>query len=174
MKSLTYIGHNSFFFKGTVRENLLIGCPSTDDEKLWSVLEKCRLSEFLKSENGLDTELLENAINLSGGQRQRLALARAILHDTAVYIFDEATSSIDVESEETILALIHEMTKTKTVIMISHRLANVKDADCIYVMENGSIAEHGTHSELLKNSEVYATLWERQQELENYGKGESA
>lgn len=174
MISLTYIGHNSFFFKGTVRENLLIGCPSADEEKLWSVLERCRLSEFLKSENGLETELLENAINLSGGQRQRLALARAILHDTPVYIFDEATSSIDVESEETILALIHEMTATKTVIMISHRLANVKDADCIYVMEQGCIAERGTHSELLKNDGVYMTLWERQQELENYGKGESA
>ena len=174
MNSLTYIGHNSFFFKGTVRENLLISNPDADDEKLWSVLERCRLSEFLKAENGLDTELLENTINLSGGQRQRLALARAILHDTPFYIFDEATSSIDVESEETILGLIHEMTETKTVIMISHRLANVKDADCIYVMENGSIAEHGTHSELLKNNSVYAALWERQQELENYGKGESA
>ncbi|HBI53017.1 MAG TPA: cysteine ABC transporter ATP-binding protein, partial [Ruminococcaceae bacterium] len=109
--------------------------------------------------------------NLSGGQRQRLALARAILHDTPVYIFDEATSCIDIESEETILALIHEMTKTKTVVMTSHRLANVENADRIYAMENGNIAESGTHSALLKNGGVYAKLWERQQELENYGKG---
>lgn len=86
-------------------------------------------------------------------------------------IFDEATSSIDVESEETILAQIHEMTKTKTVVMISHRLANVETADLIYAMENGCIAESGTHSGLLRNGGVYAKLWERQQELENYGKG---
>ena len=171
MRKITYIGHNSFFFKGTVRDNLLIACPDADDKLLLEVLEKCRLAEFLRSENGLDTELLENAGNLSGGQRQRLALARAILHDTPVNIFDEATSSIDVESEETILALIHEMTKTKTVVMISHRLANVENADCIYAMENGCIAESGTHSVLLANGGVYAKLWERQQELENYGKG---
>ena len=171
IRNITYIGHNSFFFKGTVRDNLLIVCPDADDKRLWEVLEKCRLAEFLRSENGLDTELLENAGNLSGGQRQRLALARAILHDTPVYIFDEATSCIDIESEETILALIHEMTKTKTVVMISHRLANVENADRIYAMENGNIAESGTHSALLKNGGVYAKLWERQQELENYGKG---
>ena len=106
-------------------------------------------------------------------ERQRLALARALLHDPAVYIFDEATSSIDVESEEAILARIRELAKEKTVVMISHRLANTVTADCIYAMEDGSVTESGTHGELLKNGETYARLWETQQALENYGKGES-
>ena len=170
MQTLTYISHNSLFFKGTVRENLLIAKPNTDDEKLWQVLERCHLSEFLKSEKGLDTRLLENAGNLSGGQRQRLALARAILHDSPVYIFDESTSSIDVESEEAILVQIQELAKEKTVIMISHRLANVVNADCIYVLESGNIAESGTHTELLKHNGVYKNLWDTQQKLEQFGK----
>lgn len=173
MRSMTYIGHNSLFFKGSVRENLLIADPDASDEKMWQALDECGVSEFLKMANGLDTALLENAGNLSGGQKQRLALARAILHDTPVYIFDEATSNIDVESEESIIARIHEMAKTKTVVMISHRLANVADADMIYAMESGCIAESGTHSALLENGGVYAKLWKRQQELENYGKGET-
>lgn len=171
MRTMTYISHNSTFFKGTVRENLLLGDPNADDTELWRVLDSCNLSEFLKSENGLDTQLLENAGNLSGGQKQRLALARAILHDSAVYIFDEATSNIDVESEETILSQIENMRSAKTIIMISHRLANVQNADCIYALEKGDIAEYGTHSQLLKNGGVYAKLWKTQSELENFGEG---
>lgn len=170
MKTLTYISHNSTFFKGTVRENLLLAKPNADSQELWSILERCNLSAFLKSENGLDTVLLENAGNLSGGQRQRLALARAILHDSPVYIFDEATSNIDVESEETILSEIQKLAKNKTIIMISHRLANVADADNIYCLESGNIAESGTHEELLKKGGTYARLWRTQAELENYGK----
>lgn len=170
MKNLTYIGYNSTFFKGTVRENLLIANPKASDSDLWHVLDECNLSEFLKSEKGLDMRLLENASNLSGGQRQRLALARAILHDSPVYIFDEATSNIDMESEDIILQKIHKMKSNKTVIMISHRLANVVKADCIYAMKNGNIAEFGTHSELLKNNGEYARLWHTQAELEAYGK----
>lgn len=173
MKTLTYISHNSTFFKGTVRENLLLGNPNASDSDLWRVLDSCNLSAFLKSENGLDTQLLENAGNLSGGQKQRLALARAILHDSDVYIFDEATSNIDVESEEIILSQIEKMKSAKTIIMISHRLANVQNADCIYALEKGSIADYGTHSQLLQKGGVYAKLWKTQSELENFGKGKT-
>ena len=173
MKTLTYISHNSTFFKGTVRENLLLGNPNASDSDLWRVLDSCNLLAFLKNENGLDTQLLENAGNLSGGQKQRLALARAILHDSSVYIFDEATSNIDIESEEIILSQIENMKSAKTIIMISHRLVNVQNADCIYALEKGSIAEYGTHSQLLQKGGVYAKLWKTQSELENFGKGKT-
>ena len=170
MKAMTYVGTGSVFFKGTVRENLLLAAPGADDAALWQALDDCALSDYLKTQNGLDTLLLENAGNLSGGQKQRMALARAMLHDSPVYIFDEATSNIDIESEETILSLIRSLTKTKTVIMISHRLANVTDTDCIYVMQNGAVAESGKHAELLKKNGVYAELWHVQAALEAYGK----
>ena len=170
MKAITYVGTGSVFFKGTVRENLLLAAPHADDAALWKALDDCALSDYLKTQNGLDTLLLENAGNLSGGQKQRLALARAMLHDSPVYIFDEATSNIDIESEETILSLIRSLTKTKTVIMISHRLANVTDTDCIYVMQNGAVAESGKHKELLDENGVYANLWRVQAALEAYGK----
>ena len=170
MKAITYIGFVSVFFKGTVRENLLLADKNADDTKLWQLLDDCQLSDFLKTENGLDTELLENAGNLSGGQKQRLALARAILHDSPVYIFDEATSNIDIESEEAILSQIHCLTKKKTVIMISHRLANVVDADMVYVMDGGSVAEIGTHTELLQKNGTYVRLWKTQSALECFGK----
>lgn len=168
MKNITYIGHNSYLFKGTVRDNLLMGKPCASDSELWSVLEKVKLASFLKAEKGLDTELKEKGSNFSGGQCQRLALARAILHNSPIYIFDEATSNIDVESENDIMELIHTLAKTKTVILISHRLANVKDADKIYVLDKGNIAEKGTHSELLETKSHYHKLWTAQQKLENY------
>lgn len=169
MKSITYIGHNSYIFKGTVRENLLMA-NDVDDNKLWQTLEKVNLADFLKSENGLDTIIDEKACNISGGQRQRLALARALLHNSRIYIFDEATSNIDVESENDIMAQITEIAKSKTVILISHRLANVVDADKIYVMQDGNTVESGTHTELLKNNGVYAELYNSQIQLENYTK----
>ena len=153
-----------------MRENLLLAAPGATDEELWRVLSYCALADFLKSENGLDTELLENASNLSGGQKQRLALALAILHDSPMYIFDEATSNIDVESEEAILSAIRRLAKGKTVVMISHRLANVVGADRIYCMENGCVAESGTHEGLIEQNGVYANLWKTQQALENYGR----
>ena len=170
LKTLTYVGLKSVFFKGTVRENLLPADPGADDEKLWKVLEDCGIAEYLKTEKGLETELLENAVNLSGGQKQRLALARALLHDSPVYIFDEATSNIDVESEETILACIRNLAKTKTVILITHRLANVKDADVIYCMDSGRLAGSGSHEKLLNECESYRSLWNTQKELEAFRK----
>ena len=170
LRNITYISHQSYLFKGTVRDNLLMGKPSATDDELWAVLEQVNLAGFLKAEQGLDTPLLEKAGNLSGGQCQRLALARALLHDSPVYIFDEATSNIDVESENDIMAEIHRLAKTKTVILISHRLANVIKANNIYVLDGGNIAESGSHKELLQNYGLYERLWNAQQALENYGK----
>lgn len=170
MKDITYISHQSYLFKGTVRENLLMASPEAEDVALWDVLEQVRLAEFLRAEEGLDTHLQERASNLSGGQRQRLALARALLHDSPVYIFDEATSNIDVESENDIMEQIYKLSETKTVILISHRLANAVPADRIYVMKEGNVAGSGTHQELLASCPVYRELWGIQQELENYTK----
>lgn len=174
MRNITYIGHQSYLFKGTVRENLLMGKPDATENELWSALKYAKLDTFLKNEQGLDTMLTEKASNLSGGQRQRLAFARAILHDSPVYIFDEATSNIDVESENDIMEQIHHLSKSKTVILISHRLANVVGADNIYVLEKGEVIENGSHEELLKSENCYSRLWNAQQSLENYGyiKGE--
>ena len=170
MESITYISHQSYLFKGTVRENLQMGKPDATDDELWAALEKVKLDGFLRQEKGLDTPLTEQGANLSGGQRQRLALARALLHDSPVYIFDEATSNIDVESENDIMEEIHRLAREKTVILISHRLANVTEAKSIYVMEKGSIVERGTHQQLLEKRGAYAALWNAQQSLENYGR----
>ena len=173
-KTINYVGLGSSFFKGSVRDNLLIANPEATDEDLWNVLEECNINGSLQNEEGLDTKLTENAGNLSGGQKQRLALARAILHDAKIYIFDEATSNIDIESEEIILKKIKELSKTKTVIMITHRLMNVKDADSICCLENGQVKGVGTHDELLSCCETYKNLWSTQKALEEFGKGGSA
>ena len=170
MKNVTYVSHNSYLFKGTVRDNLLMGNPQASDEELWKALEQVKLADFLRNEKGLDTELTEKASNLSGGQCQRLAFARALLHDSPVYIFDEATSNIDVESENDIMKEIYRLAAEKTVILISHRLANVVHADNIYVLEQGELKESGTHEVLLNNHSTYKQLWNVQQKLENFGK----
>ena len=169
-RTINYVGINSTFFKGTVRDNLLLADGSATDEKLWQGLSQCNIDAFFREEKGLDTELTENAGNLSGGQRQRLALARAILHNAKIYIFDEATSNIDITSEEIILEEIRKLAKTKTVIVITHRLANVIDADRIYCLESGHIVGAGTHKELLDSCDVYKNLWTTQRELEEFGK----
>lgn len=175
MEHITYVSHKSYIFKGTVRDNLRMGKPDAEDDELWAALERVKLAAFLRGERGLDTPLTERGENLSGGQRQRLALARALLHDSPVYIFDEATSNIDVESENDIMAQIHALSKSKTVVLISHRLANVAGANHIYVMEQGTVAEHGAHRELLAKNGRYAGLWNAQQSLEHYGReGKSA
>ncbi|MDO5560987.1 MAG: ABC transporter ATP-binding protein/permease [Oscillospiraceae bacterium] len=168
MKNMTYISHKSYLFKGTVRENLLMGRPSAGDDEMWEVLRRVKLADFLAGGNGLDTELSERASNLSGGQCQRLALARALLHDSPVYIFDEATSNIDVESENDIMDEIYRLAEYKTVILISHRLANAEASDNIYVLEGGKVAESGTHRTLLSINGVYSRLLCAQKELENF------
>lgn len=171
MQNITYISHNSYLFQGTVRENLLMGNPDATEDEMWAVLEQTNLAAFLRSEEGLDTKLAEKASNLSGGQCQRLALARALLHDSPVYIFDEATSNIDVESENDIMEQILLLAKKKSVLLISHRLANITKADMIYAMEQGEVKECGTHEELLRKNGLYQKMWTTQQRLELYGKG---
>lgn len=174
LSTITYVGHQSYLFKGTVGDNLRMGAPNADDAALWRVLEEVNLADFLRGEQGLDTTVAERGANLSGGQCQRLALARAILHDSPVYIFDEATSNIEVESENDIMDRIRAMAGTKTVILISHRLANVEPADRIYVMQDGRTAECGTHTRLLAQNGEYARLWKAQQALEHLEKEDEA
>ena len=167
MENITYISHSSYIFKGTVRDNLLMAKPDAKDEELWDVLKKTNLADFFEADNGLDFEIKEAGGNLSGGQRQRLSLARGLLHDSRFYIFDESTSNIDVESEEIILEQIKKLAKTKGILMISHRLANVVSSDKIFVLEKGHLKEEGTHEELLTMHGTYSMLWQTQQSLEN-------
>ena len=168
--NITYVGHQSYLFRGTIRDTLKMGNAEATDTDFWRVLEQVKLADFLREQQGLDTQLEENGVNFSGGQRQRLAVARALLHDTPIYIFDEATSNIDIESENAIMEQIKELARNKTVILISHRLANVAGANGIYVLRQGILAEQGTHEELLSRQGEYARLWSAQQQLESYGK----
>ena len=168
MKNITLVNHNSYLFKGTVEENLKMAKNNATEEEMNEVLKKVNLYNFLQNEEGLKTKLLEKASNFSGGQCQRLALARALLHNTPVYIFDEATSNIDMESENDIMKVIYDLAKEKTVILISHRLANVVPSDNIYVLKEGKIVESGNHDELIKNNKFYAKLYNSQMKLENY------
>ncbi|MDO5292936.1 MAG: ABC transporter ATP-binding protein/permease [bacterium] len=172
MSHITLVTHNAIIFKGTVEENLRMAKPEATKEELLAALEQVNLLDFMLEQQGLDTVLQEQGANLSGGQKQRLSLARAILHNTPMYIFDEATSNIDAESEEQIMDVIHTLAKTKTVILISHRLENVVASDCIYTMDGGNVVEAGTHNELMSKHGVYASLYGMQKELENYGKEE--
>ena len=158
MKNITLVSHDSYLFKGTVRDNLMMGSPMASDDMMTAALRRVNLADFVESEGGLDMQLNERASNLSGGQKQRLAMARALLKDSGVYIFDEATSNIDIESEEMIMSVIRELAKTKSVLLISHRLANVVNSDDIYMLKDGIIVESGTHDELIANKKAYAEI----------------
>ena len=168
-KEITYVGAETYLFKGTVKENLLMGNENAQDSDLWDALEKVKLADFIKTQGGLEMPLSEKAANLSGGQRQRLALARALLRGGSVYIFDEATSNIDVQSENDIIDCIYSLAKSKTVILITHRLYNAKNAAQIYAFKHGELAGSGTHEELLALGGVYGSLWQTQNALETYG-----
>ena len=171
---VTTVGLGAHLFAGTVRDNLLMAAPDAADKDLWAALELANLADFMREQDGLDTQLTEGAQNLSGGQRQRLALARATLRNSPVYIFDEATSNIDVESEEAVMAAIYRLARTHAVVLISHRLANAVDAARIYVLDHGNVAGVGTHAQLLDSCEAYRELWETQAALESYAAGEKA
>ncbi len=174
MDQITLVSHNSYLFKGTVEDNLRMGRPDATEKEMEEALMKVNLWGFLQAQQGLSTPVMEKGSNFSGGQCQRLAIARALLHDTPVYIFDEATSNIDAESEEMIMDVIHKLAETKTIILISHRLANVVKSDRIYMMKEGCIAETGTHEELMGENGDYADLYRAQMELEQYGKEATA
>ena len=169
MEHVVLVRHNSYLFKGTVEENLRMAKPDATEDEMNAVLQKVNLLGFLQTQDGLQTKLLEKAGNLSGGQCQRLVIARALLKDAEVYIFDEATSNIDIESEELIMQVIHELAKTRTVLLISHRLANVVKSDQIYFLKDGEIKERGTHAELMEENGAYRHLYESQMALEHYG-----
>ena len=173
MKLMTMVSFQNYLFKGTVRENLLMGRHDIKDDKLLDALKSVNLYEFFSTLEGLETKIAEQASNLSGGQRQRLCIARALLHDSEIYIFDEATSNIDVESEEIIVDLIKKLKREKTVIQITHRLANVVESDEIYMMDSGNIIEKGTHNELMEKKGRYEKMYTAQKELELYVREEA-
>lgn len=171
-KSIVLVPHDAFHFKGSLRDNLLMGSKTASDSELYAALDAVALKDFINQQESLDTNVLQNANNFSGGQRQRLALARALLMDADVYIFDEATSNIDAESEALIMKVIEDLSKTKIVIVISHRLLNIKDADKIAVLDQGSLKEMGTHQVLLKNNDKYFDLYTTQMQYEKFVGGE--
>ena len=173
MNNITAVNFNSYIFAGTVRENMLIADKSTSDEKMIEALKMVNIWSFLSEQDGLDTKLNQQGSNFSGGQRQRLAIARALLHNTPIYVFDEVTSNIDAESENDIMAVIHNMAKIKTVILISHRLENVVGSDKILLLDKGKIEESGTHSELMSLNKKYKLMYSTQAELEKYAKEEA-
>ena len=171
-RKITRIRHDSYLFQGTVRENLCVGKKDATDEMLWNVLRQVDLEQSIEEKGGLDMVIMEKASNLSGGQKQRMALARAILHNSDIYIFDEATSNIDAESENKIMEVIHELAKTKTIVLISHRLANVVGADHIFVVQDGQIVEDGNQTDLMKEKGYYYELYQKQKNLEKYADNE--
>ena len=171
-KKISLVSTNSYIFNGTILDNLLMGNRNAKDSEIKDALKKARLDEFVSSlKDGVNTNVGEGGSALSGGQKQRLALARAILANREMIIFDEATSNIDVESEEAIWNAIYELAVNKTVLVISHRLANVTRADNIYVMKNGYLVEHGNHEELLNLKGEYLNMINKQNELENIREG---
>lgn len=169
-KKITRIKHDSHIFAGTVKENLLMGNEKATDEDMYQVLEQVNLLNFIKDNGGLNMILEEKASNLSGGQKQRLSLARALLHNSDIYIFDETTSNVDAESENDIMSVVEALSKTKTIILISHRLANVVKANYIYALKEGRIIEEGNHKKLCEEKGYYYKLYKQQIDLEQYRK----
>ena len=165
-RHVSLVSHSSYVFKGSLRENMTMAAPEVSDDALYQALEQVNLADFVRKNGGLEMPLLSRGANLSGGQIQRLALARALLHDADLYIFDEATSNIDVESEEIILQFIQRLKASKTIVMISHRLANAVNANCIYVLNNGELIETGDHQRLMAQQGTYAEMFQQQQDLE--------
>ena len=165
---MTLVSLESYLFSGSLRDNLAMA-KEVSKQEMNRVLEKVGILDFVNEQGGLDMCILEGGKNLSGGQRQRLVLARALLKDSPIYIMDEATSNIDVESENKIMEVLYELSKEKLVLCISHRLANLIHADQIYCLKDGNIVERGTHEELLQQNGVYCDLFNTQKELERYG-----
>ena len=170
-REIAIVAAQSHLFAGTLRDNLLMAKPDATESELWQALEAAHISDFVRAQSQeLDLAIEQGASNLSGGQKQRIAIARALLREPAVYIFDEATSSVDVESETLILQTIRALAdRGKTVIMVTHRMANAADADHVVVFEHGRVAEQGTHAELIRANGTYAKLFHAQQTVENIG-----
>lgn len=169
---VTYLGAESYLMGGSVGELLAMANPRASEEAMWDSLDRVNLKDYFAAEAGLETMIQSGGSNLSGGQRQRLSLAMALLHDTPIYIFDEVTSNIDVESEEKIVGEIRALAETRLVLFISHRLANVKNAGHLLVLNQGHLVEEGRHEELLEKGGMYVDLWKTQAELERYRGGE--
>ncbi len=165
-KNVNRITHNAHIFEGTLRENIVMARDDVSDSAIYSALKKVNLYDEIMDKGGLEMPLSSGGLNLSGGQRQRLALARAMVYDPKIFIFDEATSNIDIESEEIILDNIKEIAKEKLVIIVSHRLSSIKDADKIYVMAKANLVEEGTHETLMKQCGEYKRIYDAQESLE--------
>ena len=170
ISAVSLVSSRSHLFAGTLRENLLMAAPEAADDGLWGALELTHIADFVREQpEGLDMPIAPDAANLSGGQRQRVAIARALLRNTPIYVFDEATSSVDAESEAVILDTIRELAQSATVIMITHRMTNAVTADQVVVFDHGRVAETGTHAALMARGGVYAGLFRAQQVIEHVG-----
>lgn len=163
---LAVVSYNTYIFNETIRANFMLANKAVTDEEIYGALEKVNLADFIRENGGLDKVITEDAANISGGQKQRLALAVNLVAHKDIYVFDEATSNIDIESEAIIMANIKALSREKAVIVISHRLANVTPADLIYYMESGELKESGTHRELMERNSGYAKLYTTQKNLE--------
>ena len=172
MRAVTLVPTNGYLFAGTLRDNLLLAQPSATDTELLRALDRTRVAAFVQANGGLDMVINEGGTNLSGGQRQRMCMARALLHDSPIYVFDEAASNVDAASEAAIGEVIASLAGEHTVIVVAHRLSTIVDADQILVLERGRIAEHGTHGELLATAGAYARMWNSQEQLSAYAYAE--